>query len=60
MEKALLNVTQNPDDIKEKNDEFEKKFLNICQKININKSKDNQQNKKNITTHITDKDIFLV
>ena len=29
-------------------------------KININKFKDNQQNKKNITTHITDKDIFLV
>ena len=27
-------------------------------KININKFKDNQQN-KNITTHITDKDIFL-
>ena len=61
MEKALLNVTQNPEDIKEKTDEFENKmFLNICQKININKFKDNQQNKKNITTHITDKDIFLV
>ena len=28
-------------------------------KININKFKDNQQNEKNITTHITDKDIFL-